>query len=136
MSVEHAAQSASVAVLAAGGAGYQWAVSMGVSTSVALPVVLLAVLGAAMAVNNEDRPDWSARVIFSLITSFLASLAIGVYGGPFAAGLVLAGAAKYLDWQGPATGLDPLGSLVLALVGQKYGLKFLLRWVERKAEGG
>lgn len=126
-------QEAPTAAIAASGAVYQFATSMGVPTQVALPVVLAAVLGAAMAVRAEEKPELSARVVFWLGVSFLVSVFLGLWGGPFAAALILALAGKLLALSWPAWGLDPLGSLVVALTGQKYLLPMFLKFADRKA---
>lgn len=128
-------QEVPTAALAASGAIYQFVVSMGVPTQVALPVVLAAVLGAAMAVRAEEKPELSVRVVFWLVVSFLVSVFLGLWGGPFASALVLALVGKLVTIAWPAWGLDPLGSLVVALTGQKYLLPMILKLADRKAGG-
>lgn len=121
------------AVPAASGAIYQFAVSMGVPTQVALPVVLAAVLGAAMAVRAENQSELRPAVVFWLAVSFAVSVFLGLWGGPFAAAVTLAVIGKLVTLSWPAWGLDPLGSLVVALTGQKYLLPILLKFADKRA---
>ena len=125
-------QGAPTSAIAASGAIYQFAVSMGVPTQVALPVVLAAVLGAAMAVRAENQSELRPSVVFWLAVSFAASVCLGLWGGPFAAAVTLAIIGKLVTLSWPAWGLDPLGSLVVALTGQKYLLPMFLKFADKK----
>lgn len=101
------------------------------------PVVLAAILGAAAAVSMSKRLDMSLRSLAAALGTFALALALGIWGGGFAA-RVLIGLANGLLPRAeiPLTIADPLCTLLVAMLGQRELLPIGLSMLRSRSAGG
>jgi uncharacterized membrane protein YeaQ/YmgE (transglycosylase-associated protein family) len=107
------ATSAAVGGFAAGAALASLANHLGVP----VPTLVVAVIGATVAVSVSDRIKWSPAGIWAGVVSFALALSFGIAGGKFAAPILVQALAK----AGFDVTLDAaLGvcALILSIIGQ------------------
>ena len=100
-----------------------------VTLGVPVPVVMAAVFGATVAALTTHRAEWSLESVQAVLVAFVMALAFGIFCGPPAALALVAGAKKlpYIAFDLPVELAKPASAWLLALVGQKELLPFLLK---------
>lgn len=119
------------AVAAASGVFYGSAIAIGVPPPLALPVALLATVGALLALSTREKQALSAATVFSALAVFSFSWCLGAFGGAGAAALVSAIAPAKVNEALPPGALAPFFSLVIAAYGQSNIAPFLKGWMGR-----
>lgn len=103
----------------AGGVLYGSAVAIGVPAPLALPVALLAAVGAATALSTKGRIEMRPGPIINALVMFVFAWCVGAFGGPAAAALAES-YAPALSEKLPPSALAPFFALFLAAYGQSH----------------
>ncbi|MFN3886880.1 MAG: hypothetical protein ACK4MG_07970 [Aquabacterium sp.] len=98
------------------------------------PVVLAAVLGAAIAVSSSDRLELSLRSLLPAVLSFGLAMGIGIWGGSLFGRPVVSAINAMIaepDAKLPVYAADPICTLFLAMIGQRELLPIVQRVLRR-----
>lgn len=100
------------------------------------PVVLAAVLGAALAVGQSDRMELRLAALIAVAATFCAAFGFGIWGGALAGHVLIGllsglvpGAKLSLD------AADPICTVLVAMLGQRTLLPLVLKALTKRVEG-
>jgi len=100
------------------------------------PVVLAAVLGAALAVGQSERMELRLASLIAVAATFCAAFGFGIWGGALA-GHVLIGLLNGLvpKAQLSPDAADPICTVLVAMLGQRTLLPLVLKALTKRVEG-